>query len=471
MTASNMRRERDSMGELEVPADAYYGANTQRARLNFPISDLRFSRSFIRAIGQVKQSAAVVNKDLGVLDPKLADAIIDAAQKVIDGKYDDQFVVDIFQTGSGTSTNMNTNEVISNVANEALGGGLGTRQPVHPNDHVNKGQSSNDVIPTSIHLAAAVAIKDELLPAMEELEQALREKSEEFWSVIKTGRTHLQDATPIRLGQEFLGYAGQVELGRKRVEKALAELSVLALGGTAVGTGVGMHQQFASAVIARLRELTGLDLGETSNHFQAQSTLDAVVEASGSLKTVAVSLLKIGNDVRWLGSGPRAGIGEIMLPEVQPGSSIMPGKVNPVIAESLTMVSAQVIGNDSTITIAGQSGNFELNVMMPVAAYNLLQSIDLLTAACRNFARQCVTGLEATTKGPEMVEQGLAICTALAPIIGYDAAASIAHKAAETGETIKQVALRETDLSSEELDRVLDPSTMTEPSADISAGG
>ncbi len=471
MTASNMRRERDSMGELEVPADAYYGANTQRARLNFPISDLRFSRSFIRAIGQVKQSAAVVNKDLGVLDPKLADAIIDAAQKVIDGEYDDQFVVDIFQTGSGTSTNMNANEVISNVANEALGGGLGTRQPVHPNDHVNKGQSSNDVIPTSIHLAAAVAIKDELLPAMEELEQALREKSQEFWDVIKTGRTHLQDATPIRLGQEFLGYAGQLEMGRKRSEKALAELSVLALGGTAVGTGVGMHPQFASAVIERLRELTGLQLSETTNHFQSQSTLDAVVEASGSLKTVAVSLLKIGNDVRWLGSGPRAGIGEITLPEVQPGSSIMPGKVNPVIAESLTMVSAQVIGNDSTVTIAGQSGNFELNVMMPVAAYNLLQSIDLLTAGCRNFARQCVTGLRATTKGPEMVEQGLAICTALAPIIGYDAAASIAHKAAESGETIKQVALRETDLSSEELDRVLDPSTMTEPGADISAGG
>jgi fumarate hydratase class II len=459
------------MGELEVPANALYGANSQRAKLNFPISDLRFNRSFIRAIAQIKQSAAVVNRDLGVLDEKLAKAIISAAQKVIDGQYDSEFVVDIFQTGSGTSTNMNANEVISNVANVALGGKPGERKPVHPNDHVNKGQSSNDVIPTAIHLAAAVAIKDSLLPAMQELEDALNAKCEEFWDVVKTGRTHLQDATPIRLGQEFKGYAGQIENGRRRVEWALDEMCTLALGGTAVGTGIGMHPEFAERVIARLSELTGLPLRETSNHFQSQSTIDGVVQASGSLKTVAVSLMKIANDLRWLGSGPRAGIGEIQLPEVQPGSSIMPGKVNPVIAESVTMVCAQVIGNDVTVTIAGQSGNFELNVMMPVAAHNLLQSIDLLAASCENFARQCVSGLVATKRGPQMVEQGLAICTALAPIIGYDAAAAIAHHAAQTGETIKQVALRETKLTAEQLDEVLEPLSMTEPKPGQMAGG
>ena len=464
-SGSQMRLERDSMGELEVPAGAYYGGNTQRARENFPISHLRFGRSFIKAIGQVKQSAAVVNKDLGVLEADLADAIIAAAQNVIDGHFDAEFVVDIFQTGSGTSTNMNANEVISNVANEALGGGLGTRKPVHPNDHVNKGQSSNDVIPTAIHLAAAVAINDRLLPAMKELEDSLNAKSNEFWDVVKTGRTHLQDATPIRLGQEFKGYAGQLENGRRRVQVALDEMSVLALGGTAVGTGIGMHPEFGKGVIARLAELNGLNLSETTNHFQAQSTIDGVVMASGSLKTVAVSLLKIANDVRWLGSGPRAGIGEITLPEVQPGSSIMPGKVNPVIAESLAMVCAQVIGNDVTVNLAGQSGNFELNVMMPVAAHNLLESIDLLAASCENFARQCVNGLVATSKGPDMVMQGLAICTALAPIpgIGYDKAAHIAHLASESGETVKQVALRETNLTAEELDKVLEPLSMTEP--------
>ncbi|MCH7907874.1 MAG: class II fumarate hydratase [Chloroflexi bacterium] len=458
------RLERDSMGELQVPAGAYYGATSHRAQLNFPISDLRFNRSFIKAIGQIKQAASRVNRDLDALEPALADAIDSAAQKVIDGEYDDQFVVDIFQTGSGTSTNMNANEVISNVAIKALGGEIGSRSPVHPNDHVNKGQSSNDVIPTAIHLAAAGAIRERLLPAMAELEGELRKKSEEFWPVIKTGRTHLQDATPIRLGQEFSGYVGQMEYGRQRVESALAELSVLAIGGTAVGTGIGMHPEFAGRMIARLREMTGLDLSETANHFQSQSTLDAVVEASGSMKTIAVSLMKIANDIRWLGSGPRAGIGEIELPEVQPGSSIMPGKINPVIAESVTMVCAQVIGNDVTIAIAGQSGNFEINVMMPVAAYNLLQSIDLLAASCENFARQCVSGLKATSKGPGMVEQGLAIGTALAPVIGYDAAAAIAHEASETGETIKQVAQRLTDLSSERLDEILEPSRMTEPS-------
>ena len=463
MPSRKMRLERDSMGELEVPAKAYYGGNTRRAELNFPISNLRLGRSFIKAIGQIKQAAAFVNLDLGAIEPDIAQAIIDSSQRVIEGEFDDQFVVDVFQTGSGTSTNMNANEVISNVAIESLGGTLGSRTPVHPNDHVNKGQSSNDVFPSTIHLAAAGAIKDDLMPALQELEDSLRTKSQEFWEIVKTGRTHLQDATPIRLGQEFLGYAGQLELGRKRAEKALAELSVLALGGTAVGTGIGMHPQFSRRVINRLAELTGLDLSETTNHFQAQSTLDAVVSASGELKSIAVGMLKIANDLRWLGSGPRAGIGEIMLPEVQPGSSIMPGKVNPVIPESVTMVSAQVIGNDTTIAIAGQSGNFELNVMMPVAAHNILESIELLATSAKNLTRQCINGLTATDKGPEMVMEGLAICTALAPIIGYDAAASIAHEASKNGETIKEVAMRVTDLNSTQLDEILEPLSMTEP--------
>ena len=463
MPPRKMRLERDSMGELEVPAQAYYGGNTRRAELNFPISNLRLGRSFIKAIGQIKQSAAFVNRDLGAIEPDIAQAIIASAGRVIEGEFDDQFVVDVFQTGSGTSTNMNANEVISNVAIESLGGTIGSRTPVHPNDHVNKGQSSNDVFPSAIHLATAVSIKDNLIPALQELENSLREKSKEFWGIVKTGRTHLQDATPIRLGQEFLGYAGQLELGRKRAEKALAELSVLALGGTAVGTGIGMHPEFSSRVITRLGELTGLILSESTNHFQAQSTLDAIVSASGELKSVAVGMLKISNDLRWLGSGPRAGIGEIKLPEVQPGSSIMPGKVNPVIAESVAMVSAQVIGNDTTITIAGQSGNFELNVMMPVAAHNILESIELLATSAKNLARQCINGLTATDKGPEMVMEGLAICTALAPIIGYDAAAAIAHEASQNGETIKEVALRVSDLTSAQLDKILDPLSMTEP--------
>ena len=463
MPPHKMRLERDSMGELEVPAQAYYGGNTRRAELNFPISNLRLGRSFIKAIGQIKQSAAFVNLDLGAIESDIAQAIIASAGRVIEGEFDDQFVVDVFQTGSGTSTNMNANEVISNVAIESLGGTIGSRTPVHPNDHVNKGQSSNDVFPSAIHLAAAVSIKDNLIPALQELENSLREKSKEFWGIVKTGRTHLQDATPIRLGQEFLGYAGQLELGKKRAEKALAELSVLALGGTAVGTGIGMHPEFSSRVITRLGELTELNLSESTNHFQAQSTLDAVVSASGELKSVAVGMLKISNDLRWLGSGPRAGIGEITLPEVQPGSSIMPGKVNPVIAESVAMVSAQVIGNDTTITIAGQSGNFELNVMMPVAAHNILESIELLATSAKNLARQCINGLAATDKGPEMVMEGLAICTALAPIIGYDAAAAIAHEASQNGETIKEVALRVSDLTSAQLDKILDPLSMTEP--------
>ena len=353
------------MGELKVPANAYYGAQTQRAVLNFPISNLRFPRSFIRALGSIKLAAAQVNAELGLLSPEISGAIAKAAGEVADGAHDGQFVVDIFQTGSGTSTNMNANEVISNRAIELLGGVIGSRDPVHPNDHVNIGQSSNDVIPTAIHVAALAAIQDDLVPALQTLRAELDRKAKEFMPVVKTGRTHLQDATPIRLGQEFAGYAGQIERGVDRIEKAAEGLSEVALGGTAVGTGVNTHPEFAARVCAKLSEALGVDVRETDNHFQAQSSLDAVVQAGGALKTLAVGLMKIANDVRWLGSGPRAGVGEIELPAVQPGSSIMPGKVNPVIPESVCQVAAQVIGNDAAITVAGQSGNFEINVMMP----------------------------------------------------------------------------------------------------------
>ncbi len=459
----DMRLEKDSMGELEVPSKALYGGNTRRAQLNFPISNLRFGRSFIKSLGLIKQSAAETNLELGLIEKDIANAIISSAQEVIDGDHDESFVVDIFQTGSGTSTNMNVNEVISNLSILKLGGEIGSRNPVHPNDHVNKGQSSNDVIPTAIHIAAAISIKDDLIPSMKILESSLEKKSKEFWEIVKTGRTHLQDATPIRLGQEFKGYLGQVKNSINKIELALNELSTLALGGTAVGTGIGMNPEFCGEVIKRIGDKTEIKFSETDNHFQSQSTIDGIVFASGIIRSYAVSLMKIANDIRWLGSGPRAGIGEINLPEVQPGSSIMPGKVNPVIAESITMICAQVMGNDQTVSIAGQSGNFELNVMMPVAAHNLLESIEILSTGSKNFSEQCIDGLEATTKGPQMVNQGLAICTALAPKIGYDKAADIAHKASLSGETIKEVALKETDLSSDDLDVILEPLSMTEP--------
>jgi fumarate hydratase class II len=462
-----MRAEKDSMGTMQVPADALYGASTQRAVLNFPISDLRFQRSFIRALALIKYAAAEVNVEFGDLDAKLGEAIKRAAMEVADGKHDKEFVVDIFQTGSGTSTNMNMNEVIANIAISHLKGKLGDRDLVHPNDHVNQGMSSNDAIPTAIHIAALLELKEILMPALQELHATLESKSKEFWDVIKTGRTHLQDATPIRLGQEFKGYAAQVKNASVFVVYAQVELRNLALGGTAVGTGINTRTEFAGRCIERLRKLTGVDnLQETKHHFAAQSTLDEVVYTSATMKTVAVSLMKIANDIRWLGSGPRAGIGEIVLPEVQPGSSIMPGKVNPVIAEALCMACAQVIGNDVTVSLAGQSGNFELNVMMPVAAYNLLQSINILGNAVSNFSRQCIAGLKATDKGPEMVERGLALCTALVPSIGYDAAAAISKEAAKTGKTVREVALEKTKLSATELDKLLDPFKMTEPGLD-----
>jgi fumarate hydratase class II len=449
------RIERDSMGEVEVPSTALYGAQTGRALSNFPISSIRFDRRFIQAIGAVKLEAANVNNELG-------DAIVRAAEEVVDGEHDEHFVVDIFQTGSGTSTNMNANEVISNRAIQILGGEVGSKDPVHPNDHVNRGQSSNDVIPTAIHLSALVGIKEDLLPALEKMKSALEAKASEFDDVVKTGRTHLQDATPIRLGQEFRGYAGQVERGIERVKKARSDLAELALGGTAVGTGVNTHPEFAGKVCERLSSRFGVEVRETENHFQAQSAMDAAVFASGAMRTVAVSFLKIANDIRFLGSGPRAAYAEIALPEVQPGSSIMPGKVNPVIAESAAMVSAQVIGNDATVAYAGASGNFELNVMLPVLAHNLLQSITLLAATADNLTEQCISGLEATDRGPALVEEGLMLATALAPEIGYDKATTLAKKAYKTDKTIREVARENTDLSEGKLDELLDARKMTE---------
>ena len=450
------------MGPMEVPIDARYGASTMRAVHNFPISSLRFERRFLHALGLIKLAAARVNRELELLDKERASAIEQAAREVAEGRFDSHFVVDVFQSGSGTSTNMNANEVIAHRAAELLEG----EEPasaVHPNDHVNLCQSSNDVIPAAIRLAALQAIEADLRPALIEFEAGLDAKAGEFWDVLKTGRTHLQDATPIRLGQEFRGYAGQVERALRRIEHARDELLELPLGGTAVGTGINCHPEFGARVAAALAELTGLPLRETDNHFQAQSSIDAFVALSGSLRVLAVGLTKIANDIRWMGSGPRAGLGELILPEVQPGSSIMPGKVNPVIAESLLQVCAQVIGNDAAITVAGQSSHFELNMMLPLVAHNLLQSVSLLASGSRNFTDRCLRGLRAGDRGPALLESGLAIATALAPAIGYDAAAKIAKEAAESGETVFEVALRRTKLSEDELRLVLDPARLVEP--------
>ena len=466
------RIERDTMGELAVPADAYYGVQTARAIENFPISPLRFPRSFIRAMGLIKRSAASVNESLGLLNRKSAAAIRQAAQEVIDGTLDAEFPVDIFQTGSGTSTNMNTNEVIANRATEFLGGRRGSKL-VHPNDHVNLGQSSNDVIPTAIHIAASETIQVQLIPALDRLHRALMGKAREFDKIVKIGRTHLQDATPVRLGQEFGGYARQIELGIQRVKHAQAAMSEVALGGTAVGTGLNCHPAFSRKVLAQISKETGCSFKEAANHFEAQSAQDALVEASGALRTVAVSLMKIANDVRWLGSGPRCGLGEIQLPETQPGSSIMPGKVNPVIAESVTMVCAQVIGNDATVTIGGQAGNFELLVMLPVMAYNLLQSIDLLASASTNFAARCIEGIGANEdRCRSLIEESLAMCTALAPEIGYEAAAKIAKDAFKSGKTVRAVAQEQQVLPDKRLAELLDPWRMTKSGGPVgSAGG
>lgn len=466
------RIERDTMGEVPVPADAYYGVQTARAIENFPISSMRMPRSVIRAMGLIKRAAAAVNHSLGLLEQRQADAIARAATEVVDGKLDDQFPVDVFQTGSGTSTNMNTNEVISNRATELLGGARGSKL-VHPNDHVNLGQSSNDVIPTAIHIAASETIQHQLLPSLTRLHRALSQKGKDFDTIVKIGRTHLQDATPVRLGQEFGGYARQVELGIARVKRAQEALSEVALGGTAVGTGLNCHPDFSSKVLAMVSQETGCHFTEATNHFEAQSAQDSLVEASGELRTLAVSLMKIANDIRWLGSGPRCGLGEIHVPETQPGSSIMPGKVNPVIAESVTMVCAQVIGNDVTVTIGGQAGNFELIVMLPVMAYNLLQSIELLATSTNNFAAKCIEGINANKERCQsFIEDSLAMCTALAPEIGYEAAAGLAKEAYRSGKTVRQVAKEQNVLAEGRLDELLDPWRMTEPGGPVgSAGG
>src|SRR3990172_1893948 len=464
------RSERDSLGPMEVPAEAFYGAQTARAVQNFPISGLRFPREFIRALGLTKRAAREVNADLGLLDRKIADAVARAAQEVAAGTFDVEFPLDIYQTGSGTSTNMNANEVIANRAAEMLGAARGAKT-VHPNDHVNICQSSNDVIPTAIHLAALLVVREELRPAIDELEGALRDKARAFHGIIKTGRTHLMDATPVRLGQEFEGYADQTAGARRRLGYAEIELSEVALGGTAVGSGINAHPEFAARACARLTALTGIPLHETRAHFQAQACLDAATFASGVLRAYATGLTKIANDIRWMGSGPRAGLGELALPAVQPGSSIMPGKVNPVITESVIQACAQVIGNDIVVVLGNEWGNFELNTMMPVMTHNLLGSIHLLAAVSRNFARQCIAGLEATERGPELVERGLMLATALAPVIGYDAAAEIAKEAAKTGKTVREIALAKGVLTAKQLKTILDAEAMTEPGVRGIPGG
>jgi fumarate hydratase class II len=470
---SPFRTETDSLGDVPVPAEAYYGAQTQRAVDNFPISGLRLPRPFLRALGLIKLCAARANTELGLLDRQLSPAIQAAAQEVSDGRLDDQFVVDIFQTGSGTSTNMNANEVIAGRANELLVGRRGGRSPVHPNDHVNRGQSSNDVIPTALHVAALEVLEHATLPALRRLHAALAAKARDFDRVVKIGRTHLMDATPVRLGQEFGGYAAMIGHGCERLEAARPHLAELALGGTAVGTGINTHPQFARRVVAQLAEQTGLPFTPAPNYFEALGARDAAVAASGALKAVAVSLTKIANDLRWLNSGPRCGLGEIVLPEVQPGSSIMPGKVNPVLCEALMQVAAQVIGNDATIAWAGAvGGNFELNVMMPVLAFALLQSETLLGSACAAFTDKCVAGIRANERRcAEQIERSLALCTVLAPVIGYDEAARIARQAYESGRTVREIALEHPQLrdTPARVAQLLDPWSQTEPGAP--AGG
>jgi fumarate hydratase class II len=460
--SDQFRTETDSLGPVQVPAHALYGAQTHRASQNFPVSGLRLPRRVIRALALIKKAAAEVNRDTGKLDPKLAGAIIEAAHEVAGGKHDHEFVVDIFQTGSGTSSNMNTNEVIANRAIQLLGGEVGSKRPVHPNDHVNMGQSSNDVFPTAVHIAAAEAMERDLIPALEALEGALASKAKAFDHIVKIGRTHLMDAVPVRLGQEFSGYTQMVTNSIRRVRTAAKHVSELALGGTAVGTGLGSVPEFAPKVISIIAKEIGIHLQQAPNLFEALSARDGLVEASGALRSTAVSLTKIANDVRWLGSGPRCGIGEIHLPDLQPGSSIMPGKVNPVMSEMLLMICAQVIGNDAAVGWGGAAGNFELNVMIPVMAYNVLHSVGILASGSRLFASRCVEGLEANEKRcNELIEQSLAMVTALNPRIGYDAAAAIAKESVKTGKTVRELCLEKKVLPPDELQRLLDARGMT----------
>ena len=466
------RTEKDSMGTMEVPADALYGASTQRAVLNFPVSGYTFGREFIRALGLIKWAAAEANLELGKLDEDLVTLIAQAAQEVIDGKLDAHFPIDIFQTGSGTSTNMNINEVLANRCSQLAGTAVGSKTPVHPNDHVNMGQSSNDVIPTAIHVAVGERLRKYVRPALEKLHGAFERKTVEFWDIIKIGRTHLMDATPVRLGQEFSGYARQMELACKRAENAIAALEELPIGGTAVGTGLNAHPDFAGHVVRHLENQTGIAWREAHNHFEAQSAKDGLVQASGQLKTIAVSLFKIANDLRWLGSGPRCGIGEILLPETQPGSSIMPGKVNPVICESVMQVCTRVFGNDATVTWAAANGNFELNVMMPVLAHAMLESCRLLANVVDVFREKCVEGIQPNVaRCGELVEYSMAMVTSLAPIIGYDRAAEIAKESAKTGKTVREICREKKVLPEAELEKALDPVEMTKPGGEGAAGG
>ena len=453
------------MGTMQVPDDAYYGAQTQRAVENFPISGITISKSMIQALSIIKRSAAVVNHNLGILDEERKNAIIQAADEIIDGKFDSQFPVDVYQTGSGTSSNMNCNEIIANRASELMGGTIGSKKPVHPNDHVNLGQSSNDVIPTAIHIAANTMLEAELIPTLQKLADELDKKASKFIDIVKIGRTHLQDATPITLGQEFSGYTQMVKNGIKRIQNAQGFLSELAQGGTAVGTGINTKEQFGSLMAKEISCYTGISFKEAHNHFEAQATQDAAVEISGTLKTIAVSLSKIANDIRWLGSGPRAGLGELILPAVQPGSSIMPGKTNPVICEAMIQVCGQVIGNDTAITIGGQGGVFELNLMLPLIAHNLTNSIEILTNGTRVFTDKLIMGLQANEeKCSGYIEGSLAMCTSLAPVIGYDKAADIAYKAYNSGKTVREIAIEENVLDKDKLNEILDPVSMTKPS-------
>jgi fumarate hydratase, class II len=454
--SQNYREEHDSMGSVRVPVDAYYGSQTQRAVDNFMHSGLKPPLSFIHALALVKRCAARVNRKLGLLDEKAAEAVAAAADEVIDGRFDDQFVIDLFQTGSGTSTNMNMNEVLASRANEILTGRRGGRSPVHPNDHVNMGQSSNDLIPTALHVAAARSLHTCLIPALSHLQKALEAKTAEFRDIRKIGRTHLQDAVPMTLGQSFSGFTRQIELGGERIRSVLPRLTELALGGTAVGNGLNARPGFAPATIAEISNAAGIAFSEARNHFEAQAARDAAVETSGALKTLAVGLVKIANDIRWLGSGPRCGIGELRLPALQPGSSIMPGKVNPVIPEAVIQAAYQVMGNDTTIALAGQAGNFELNVTLPLLAHNLLQSIDLLAGACRLLADKCIQDLQADKeKCEQYIERSLALVTGLVPIIGYDRAAELAKKAYAEDKTIREVILEEGILPEEKIKQVL----------------
>ena len=453
------------MGDMQIPDDAYYGAQTQRAVENFPISGITISKSMIQALGKIKRSAAIVNHELGLLDDDRKNAIVLAADEIIEGKRDSQFPVDIYQTGSGTSSNMNCNEILSNRASEIMGGKIGAKDPVHPNDHVNLGQSSNDVIPTAIHIAANTMLEEELIPALQNLANELDKKATAFSDIVKIGRTHLQDATPITLGQEFSGYAQMVKNGIKRIQNAQGFLSELALGGTAVGTGINTKAQFGTHMAKEITRFTGITFVEASNHFEAQGAQDAAVETSGALKTVAVSLSKIANDIRWLGSGPRAGLGELILPAVQPGSSIMPGKTNPVICEAMIQACAQVIGNDLAITIGGQGGVFELNLMLPLIAHNLTNSITILSNGTIVFTEKLIIGLKANKeKCAGYIEGSLAMCTSLAPVIGYDKAADIAYKAYNSGKTVREIAIEENVLDKDKLNELLDPLSMTKPS-------